>query len=79
MKKTLKGKIVSLKQNKTAIVEIVRKKQHPLYKKLLIVSKKYQVDMGEFTPKVGDTAKIEETRPMSKNKYFRIIKVTEAK
>jgi small subunit ribosomal protein S17 len=79
MKKTLKGKIVSVKQQKTAIVEIVRKTQHPLYKKILTVSKKYSVDTEGFTPKVGDTVKITETRPMSKNKYFKITKLEAAK
>ncbi len=79
MKKTLKGKVISVKQQKTAIIEIVRKTRHPLYRKILTVSKKYAADTGDFTPKTGDVVNITETRPISKNKYFKITKLEQAK
>jgi len=79
MKKTLKGKVVSVKQHKTAIVEVVRKTRHPLYRKILTVSKKYAVDTEGFSPKLGDVASITQTRPISKNKYFKITKIEGAK
>lgn len=79
MKKILRGKVVSVKQQKTAIVEIVRKIQHPLYKKVLTVSKKYSADTEGFTPKLGDMVEITEIRPISKNKYFKVTKLEAAK
>ena len=75
--KTLSGKIVSMKQNKTAIVEIVRSVAHPKYRKLLTKTKKYQVDTAGFTPKVEDEVIIIETRPISKNKVFKIKELKE--
>jgi len=68
--KVLTGKVVSIKQNKTAVVEVTWKMPHPLYKKLLTKSKKFQVDTTGFTPKMEDTVVIIETRPISKNKHF---------
>lgn len=70
--KTLSGKILSVKQNKTAIVEVVRKVAHPLYKKLLIKTKRFQVDTTGFIPKINDQVNIIETRQIAKNKYFKI-------
>jgi small subunit ribosomal protein S17 len=75
MKKIFKGEVVSVKQKNTAVVRIVRKVQHPLYKKLLTVSKKFNVDTTGFTPAVGEMVKIEETRPLSKTKNFKIVEV----
>ncbi len=75
MKRTFEGKVVSLKMNKTAVVEITRKNPHPLYRKLLKRSKKYKVDTGEFNLSLGQRVKITQTRPISKEKFF---KVTEA-
>ncbi len=72
--KIFKGKVVSLKMQKTAIVEIERKTAHPLYKKIMTRSKKYKVDTGELVLNVGDTVQIVETRPLSKDKYFKIYK-----
>lgn len=73
MHKKLIGKIVSVKMNNTAVVEVTRYKPHPLYKKLLLRSKKYKVAIGKVMPNVGDTVTIEETRPLSKEKHFRIV------
>lgn len=77
MKKTIDAMVVSSKMQKTAIVEVSRKTPHPLYKKLIKRSKKYKVDIGEHTVSKGDVVRIEETPPMSKSKYFKIIKVLE--
>ncbi|MEK7559080.1 MAG: 30S ribosomal protein S17 [Patescibacteria group bacterium] len=75
MKKTFEGKVVSLKMQNTAVVEITRRKIHPLYKRLLKRSKKYKVDTAGLTLNLGDRVKIVETRPISKNKYFKIMEV----
>ncbi|MGA2911111.1 MAG: 30S ribosomal protein S17 [Candidatus Levyibacteriota bacterium] len=73
--KVFKGKIVSLKMNKTAVVEIVRKTPHPLYKKLLRRSKRYKADTAGLELVLGQTVKIAETKPMSKGKFFKILEV----
>ena len=77
MKKAVDGKVISIKMQKTAIVEVVRRTPHPLYKKLIKRSSKFKVDVGKFTPRVGDTVRIEETKPVSKEKYHKIIKILE--
>ncbi len=73
--KTMEGKIVSLKMEKTAVVEIVRYVPHKLYKKLLKRSKNFKVEKGEFELKIGDRVKISEVKPVSKGKYFKITEV----
>lgn len=73
--KIFEGTIVSVGMNKTIVVEVVRRTPHPLYKKLLKRSKNYNVDPGDFEVEVGNKVKITETRPISKNKYFKISEV----
>ena len=73
--KALEGKIVSLKMNKTAVVEIVRRTPHPLYKKLLRRSKRYKADTGDLTLTLGQKVKIAETKPISKGKFFKVMEV----
>jgi len=75
MQKTLNGKIVSIKMQKTAVVEVTRKSPHPLYKKLIKVDKKYKVDTGELVLNVGDRVKIGEVSPISKDKKFKVLEV----
>lgn len=70
--KSYKGKIVSTKMNKTVLVEVSRRTVHPLYKKVLRRTKKYKADAGELTVNMGDNVVIVETRPISKNKFFKI-------
>lgn len=75
MSKTLQGTIRSAKMARTAVVEVVEKKPHPLYRKLLKRSKRYKVDTAEFSVSVGDTVVIRKTRPLSKGKHFQIVEV----
>lgn len=70
--KSYRGKVVSTKMNKTVLVEVSRTTVHPLYKKVLRRTKKYKADAGEFTVNLGDSVVIVETRPISKNKFFKI-------
>ncbi len=74
-KKTLTGIVVSAKNNKTVIVEIERKFNHPLYKKLVIKHKRYAVHDEHSIAKLGDKVRIRECRPMSKTKHFYVVKV----
>ena len=73
--KIFEGKIVSLKMNKTAVVEIVRRTPHPLYKKLLRRSKKYKADTAGLELVLGQKVKIAETKPMSKGNFFKVMEV----
>jgi small subunit ribosomal protein S17 len=73
MAKILTGKVVSTKMQDTIIVEVFRRKAHPLYKKLMLRSKKFKVANNGKTVIVGETVKIVETRPVSKDKYFKLM------
>jgi small subunit ribosomal protein S17 len=75
MQKTFNGKIISLKMNRTAVVEVTRKSPHPLYKKLIKRESHYKADTGDLTLILGQKVKIAETRPMSKGKFFKVVEV----
>lgn len=77
--KTFDGTILSTKMNKTAVVVVVRKRPHPLYKKVIKRNKKFKADTSEINVLVGDKVKIQEIRPISKEKHFKIVKVLESK
>lgn len=68
------GRVVSAKMQKTAVVLIEGKKTHPLYKKTYVWSKKYLAH-DEMGAKLGDVVNIAPTRPISKRKHFKIIKI----
>lgn len=57
----------------TAVVEVTRIRPHPLYRKLLKRSKKYKVDTVGKEVALGQTVKIVETKPLSKEKHFKIL------
>jgi len=73
-KKQLTGTIVSNKMQKTVVVEVERLKEHPKYKRRYRVRKKYKAhdEKGEY--RIGDRVVIEECRPLSKEKKWRVIK-----
>ena len=73
-KRQLKGTVVSDKMQKTVIVEVERLKEHPRYKKRYKIHKKYKAhnEKGEYH--TGDKVVIEECRPLSKDKRWRVIK-----
>lgn len=73
--KRLVGMVVSDKPDKTVVVSVIRKQIHPRYKKYVNKRHKYYVHDAENRCKVGDRVEIEETRPISKLKHFRIVKV----
>ncbi len=72
--KSIKGVVVSDKMNKTVVVSVSRFVKHPLYGKFYKVSKKYKAHDEENKYKIGDKVEIVETRPISKDKRFRVIK-----
>ena len=75
--RTLTGKVVSDKMNKTITVLVERKVRHPLYGKIMVRTKKYHAhdESNEFHP--GDMVVIEECRPISKTKAWRVAKLVE--
>jgi len=70
---TLKGVVVSDKMDKTVVVSVSRFVRHPLYGKFYKVSKKYKAHDAENKYKVGDNVEIVSTKPISKDKKFRVI------
>lgn len=73
-KKKLSGIVVSDKMQKTVVVEVKRVVLHPKYKKRYTVSKKYKAHDENNEYKIGDKVIIEESRPYSKEKRWRVIK-----
>ena len=74
MKKFLTGKVISTKMAKTVTVQVERKLRHGRYKKVIIRHKKYKAHVVDLDLKVGDSVQIESTRPISKDKHFRVVK-----
>ncbi|GAB4219031.1 MAG: 30S ribosomal protein S17 [Candidatus Microgenomates bacterium] len=74
MKKIFIGEVVSTKMAKTVVVKIERKITHPKYRKVIIRHKKLKAHCEEKNIKLGDKVEIIETRPISKEKHFQIIK-----
>lgn len=73
--KTFEGKIISLKMTNTVVVEVTRRTPHPLYKKLLLRSKKIKADTNGLNLTLGQKVKIVETKPISKGKFFKVLEV----
>ncbi len=71
------GVVVSDKMEKTVVVAVRDKVKHPIYKKTMNKTKKYKVHDENNEAGVGDTVEIEETRPLSKDKYFRLVRIVE--
>ena len=76
-RRRLQGVVVSNKMQKTIVVETENYFKHPVYKKRVSVRKKYKVDDRESLAKVGDVVIIEECRPLSHDKRFRLVKIIE--
>jgi len=71
------GKVVSDKMDKTIVVATESLVAHPLYKKQIKMTKKFKVHDENNQCKIGDTVKIMETRPLSKDKRWRLVEVLE--
>jgi len=77
VKRTLIGRVVSDKMDKTVTVLVERKVKHPMYGKVMVRSKKYHAHNEDNSAKAGDLVQIEETRPVSKTKAWRVTSVLE--
>lgn len=78
IRKSKVGIVVSDKMDKTIVVQIIRKAKHPLYGKTVKITKKYKAHDEENVAKIGDKVLIAETRPISKDKTWRLVEVVEA-
>ena len=74
-KQSLIGKVVSAKMQNTVSVEVTRVIAHPVYKKRIKKHKKFLSHVSEVSPKVGDVVKITATKPISKNKRWRVSEI----
>ncbi|WP_374626222.1 30S ribosomal protein S17 [Pandoraea sp.] len=78
LKRTLVGKVVSDKMDKTVTVLIERQMKHPLYGKYIVRSKKYHAHDEANQYKEGDMVEIQESRPLSKTKAWTVSRLVEA-
>jgi small subunit ribosomal protein S17 len=69
------GNVVSTKMQKTIVVEVEMRKEHPKYKRVIKLSKKFYAHDEENSAHVGDVVRIRETRPLSKLKRWRLLEV----
>ena len=76
-RKTRVGLVVSDKMMKTVVVSIERRVQHPVYGKMVRRTKKLKAHDEENAAKTGDTVRIMETRPLSKDKRWRVVEIIE--
>ena len=74
-RRRLQGVVISNKMQKTIVVETENYRKHPVYKKRVSIRKKYKVDDRNEIAKVGDVVIIEECRPLSHDKRFRLIEI----
>lgn len=77
LRKTKIGVVVSNKMDKTISVKVERRLMHPIYGKFVKRSKKFFAHDEENTCKLGDKVRIMETRPLSKNKRWRLVEIIE--
>ena len=77
LRKTRVGKVVSNKMDKTIVVEVENHVKHPLYKKVVKSTYKLKAHDENNECNIGDTVKVMETRPLSKDKRWRLVEITE--
>ena len=77
LRKTRVGKVVSNKMDKTIVVAVENHVKHPLYKKVVQSTYKLKAHDENNECNIGDTVKVMETRPLSKDKRWRLVEITE--
>ena len=73
-RRILNGKVIKKSGDKTVSVLVTRQTTHPIYKKIIRLSKKYLAHDNDNSISVGDWVKMQETRPLSKSKSWEVIK-----
>ncbi len=76
-RKVRQGVVVSATNDKTCVVQVKQRKPHPVYGKMMTTTKKFHAHDEENAAGVGDTVTIMETRPLSKQKRWRLLKIVE--
>jgi small subunit ribosomal protein S17 len=76
-RKVRQGVVVSDKMQKTVVVRVDRRVPHPIYGKMVTRSKKFKAHDEENSAKTGDLVRIVETRPLSKDKRWRVLEIVE--
>ncbi len=74
-KQIFTGTIVSTKMQSTVVVEVTRRTPHPMYRKLVKKSNNIKADTNGHEVQLGQTVVVEETRPLSKGKFFKVVEV----
>jgi small subunit ribosomal protein S17 len=74
-RRTKTGRVVSDKMDKTVVVSVERLRRHPIYKRVVRLSSKFKAHDQENTARVGDTVRIEESRPLSREKRWTVVEV----
>ena len=72
-KRKLTGKVISDKMDKTVVVQVQQLKKHAKYRRYIRIHKKYKADDAKEEYKVGDRVVIEESRPLSKDKKWKVV------
>ncbi|MBI3955112.1 30S ribosomal protein S17 [Candidatus Gottesmanbacteria bacterium] len=73
--KIISGKIVSAKMNKTVVVEVLKQRLHPLYKKVMRSEKRYKAHFEGMELKEGMMVKIVQVRPISRDKHYKVVEI----
>lgn len=77
VRKVRVGKVVSNKMDKTIVVSVDRQVPHALYNKPMVTSKRFKAHDENNECQIGDIVKIVETRPLSKDKHWRLVEIVE--
>jgi small subunit ribosomal protein S17 len=77
MRKTRVGRVVSDKMQKTVVVALERRVEHPVYGKMVKRTKKVKAHDEENSAKAGDLVRIAETKPLSRDKRWRLVEIVE--
>jgi small subunit ribosomal protein S17 len=74
-RKTKVGRVVSDKMDKTVVVSVERLRRHPMYKRVIRLSTKFKAHDEENSARVGDTVRIVESRPLSREKRWTVVEI----
>ena len=74
-RRTKVGRVVSDKMDMTVVVSVERLRRHPIYKRVVRLSSKFKAHDQDNTARVGDTVRIEESRPLSREKRWTVVEI----
>jgi len=76
-RRTKVGRVVSDKMDMTVVVSVERLRRHPIYKRVVRLSSKFKAHDQDNSARVGDTVRIEESRPLSREKRWTVVEIVE--